>query len=73
VVALNKVSVIFAVIPSRKELYERLSARIEGSAVGALVNDTTSLVKIVKDNYYVSLYLLFPQLISVKHLGNISI
>jgi len=45
--------VIFAVTKSQFDLYSRLSSFIEGSAIG-LLNDSEAVVRIVQDNYNVS-------------------
>ncbi len=45
---------IFAVTANQVKMYEELSDFIEGSSVGELANDSSNVVKLVRDNYDVS-------------------
>jgi len=47
----KKVNMIFAVTESQVEMYSSLSEFIEGSVVGELANDSSNIVKLVRDNY----------------------
>ena len=45
---------IFAVTANQVEMYKELSVFIEGSTVGELANDSSNVVKLVRENYDVS-------------------
>ncbi len=50
----QQVNVIFAVTANQVEMYKELSVFIEGSTVGELANDSSNVVKLVRENYDVS-------------------
>ena len=50
-VADRQVSVIFAVKQDQVSLYRQLEEFIPNSAVGELANDSSNIVRLIKDNY----------------------
>ena len=48
-------NVIFAVTKYKLELYDKLSHYIEGSVTGELMEDSSNVVDLVKNNYDVSI------------------
>lgn len=52
----NYVNVIFAVTQQQHEVYNKLSAHIEGSSSAILSNDSSNVVELVEAEYNVSTY-----------------
>lgn len=59
----KSISIIFAVTKDQVLVYEKLSQRIESSTTGELANDSSNIVKLIEDNYNVSI----PSLIMYLH------
>lgn len=52
VVKQSKINLIFVVPEKAVDVYEKLSAFIEGSSVGMLAGDSSNIVQLVRDQYY---------------------
>ena len=53
----KSVNLIFAVTKEQLDIYEKLSKYIEGSEATMLANDSSNIVKVIKENYEVGLYI----------------
>ena len=51
----KSVNLIFAVTKEQLDIYEKLSKYIEGSEATMLANDSSNIVKVIKENYEVGL------------------
>lgn len=53
----NSINVIFAVTQQQHEVYNKLSAHIQGSSSAVLSNDSSNVVELVEQEYDVSIIL----------------
>lgn len=51
----HSVSIIFAVTKDQFAVYEKLSRYIESSTTGQLANDSSNIVRLIEENYDVSM------------------
>lgn len=55
----NAINVIFAVTQQQHEVYEKLSAHVEGSSSAVLSTDSSNVVDLVKEEYAVRFFAAF--------------
>ncbi|PVD29574.1 hypothetical protein C0Q70_08828 [Pomacea canaliculata] len=70
----HSVSIIFAVTKDQFAVYEKLSRYIESSTTGQLANDSSNIVRLIEENYDVSIKLHSRVQLKAQNIGkNISV